>query len=282
MAVRDLAPSLLALADLVQEANDLVPVSPSVGLDIRAFDRASFDVALALQATAGVLSSDAVTAATNLITIVTSALQVIKRLRGGTPIEQTPLDDDRTDIRLPDGSRIIAARDAMVCVDSLRFRERARRFVSPLRRPGVEHLRVTVNGRRRLSLSQNDANSFEVGPVLPAVAQRAGEVVLRLQLVSPSFREANQWRMSDGAHTDWYRIEDEAFVAQVRTRAEAFRSGDALVCRVEFTQWTAPGGRTHVDRRVIEVLSHEPFIEPPMLDIAIEPSPKRLTRPPDQ
>ena len=75
MPVRDFAPSLLALADLTTEANDVSAAgATAVSLDIRTFSRGSFEVWVALMAVAGVLNSDAVTAANNLISLTTDAV----------------------------------------------------------------------------------------------------------------------------------------------------------------------------------------------------------------
>ena len=268
MPVRDLAPALLSLADIVQEANAVTADGAArVSLDIRAFDKGSFDVALALWATASVLASDPVTAAANLITLTTTSLDLFRRFRGRRVAERSPVTPDQTRIVLDDHTEIIAPSNAVTLVERETFAPNARGLFRPLRQPGVELLRIKVDGRSQLDVPAEDVAQLEdqADAVTPALVNEA-EARVPLAVAAPSFIEDNKWRLTDDReHTDWYDMRDERFSKRVADGEESFRKGDSLLCRVNYQRWRAPNGTVSVERQIVEVLEHRSPPEAPLL-----------------
>lgn len=266
MPVRDFAPSLLALADLTTEANDVSAAgATAVSLDIRTFSRGSFEVWVALMAVAGVLNSDAVTAANNLISLTTDALDLLRRINGRRIDSRTPLGPGEIRIELSDKQTIIAARDVLPLVERTTFRENARGFILPLKRTGIDLLRITADGHPTLEIPKTDAEAFDEPPPGDRVIERTSEIVLRLTVTDPSFVEGHKWRLFDGEHIDWYEMRDERFRERVRDRLEAFRNGDSLICTIAFEQLRIESGEPRTERAILEVLDHTAGDEEPPL-----------------
>jgi len=266
MPVRDFAPSLLALADLTTEANDVSAAgATAVSLDIRTFSRGSFEVWVALMAVAGVLNSDAVTAANNLISLTPDALDLLRRINGRRIDSRTPLGPGEIRIELSDKQTIIAARDVLPLVERTTFRENARGFILPLKRTGIDLLRITADGHPTLEIPKTDAEAFDEPPPGDRVIERTSEIVLRLTVTDPSFVEGHKWRLFDGEHIDWYEMRDERFRERVRDRLEAFRNGDSLICTIAFEQLRIESGEPRTERAILEVLDHTAGDEEPPL-----------------
>ncbi|MGC1908930.1 MAG: hypothetical protein WA809_04945 [Candidatus Dormiibacterota bacterium] len=271
MPVRELAPALLSLAEIVQEANSVADDGgAAVSLDISSSGRrASFDVELVLWATASVLVSNPITAASNVVTLTTTSLDLLRRFRGRPVERRALLPPDQTRITLSDGTEITAERQALVVVEREAFRTNAVQLLQPLQRDGVDYMRIYVDGRPepQLEVSSDDAATVAAGPSASnPVLEMESENTLPLALVSPSFAEDNKWRLTDQLdHTDWYEMLDAEFVKRIGQHEVAFRKGDSLVCRVRTQRWRAVDGKVIVERQIVEVLAHVPPPEEPLL-----------------
>jgi hypothetical protein len=269
MPVRDLAPSLMALAELTQEANSALPTGGSgVQLDIRTFDKASFDVGLILTTGVALFSSDPATAAANIITLTTTALGLLRDIHGRPILGRAPLAENRTRIILP-GIEIETQSEASDLVEQERFRFNARSFIRPLRQPGIERIRIVVEGRPRLEVGREDVDAFQEPAVRSGTLIHRSDIELSLTIAAPSFIRGNKWRLYDGSHTDWYDMQDEAFLERVQQGQVAFRAADTLVCRVRLEQWRSPFGEPHLERVIEAVLEHVPSEGAPLSSDAL-------------
>jgi hypothetical protein len=267
MPVRDLAPSLLALSDLVQEANAVAPMgAPSVTLDIQAFRPGSFEVWLALNSVAGVFSADPVTAAVNLIALTTTGLDLLRSLGARSVVRRLQAPDNQTVLRLGDGVEVVAQRDAAVLVERETFRGNARALFAPLRRPRMDRLRIVIAPNvPEFVVTPADLPAFDEPPAARRELINETDVRLALRVDLLSFVEGNKWRLNDGERTEWYDVLDEAFLSRVQDGRESFRSGDTLISRVRLEQWRDADGELRQNRTIMQVMEHRPPPEHPHL-----------------
>ena len=264
---RDLAPCILALADLVDEAAPLVdPALPRISLRVRPnFKEGSFEVLFDVANTytkfVSIFSGPDAQAWSSFFQIVGIAggvgiFQLIFRSRGRKPTRVT--------IERKESVTVTFEGDAPFSVDprvwelfkNPRARKAIERMLLPLLERGFDLFKIKdMNGIETLRVTEKEAPYFE------APAQHENETVsevdTRVVIVSPSFNLGNKWRVTDGARTLYVAIRDQAFEQAVQQGTEAFRKGDTLYVRLLTTQWTEEG-RLVAEHAIAKVYRHEP------------------------
>ena len=267
MPVRDLAPALLALGAIFSEASALLyPDRELVSLNIKATERGSFYVQLALHAKAtwddivDLFGSGSANALANLEAIVIGGgtgvcglFALIRHLRHRKIVDRQ-LSSGHTRLTLDDGTTFDVPPGTAVLYESASIRAKARVVVAPLEREGVEELTFTPAYAEPSSISKDDLPAFEP-EMLTEETLTDYEQEMVIQVASVAFTEGNKWRFSDGQRTFFAAIEDESFMERVQRAIEVFRNGDMLRCRVRVVQSTR-GSSLHTDFHVLEVLEH--------------------------
>jgi hypothetical protein len=265
MAVRDLAPALLALGDLFAEASTIAyPDRPPVALNIKATEDGSFLVHLILEAgdawdrLVDIFGSDSATAVANLLAFIAGGkgvLWLIKTIGRRRIVGREEVTPGVIRITLNDGTTIEVPAQVFALYGALEVRRQAREVIEPLNREGVERVQFRAEEVTLVSIDRDDVPSYDV-PEVEDVPLQELDVEMVVSIVSVVFTEGNKWRFSDGTNTFYAAIEDKGFVERVE-HGEPFRKGDMLRSRVHITQ-SQRGDGLHSEYRVLEVLEHIP------------------------
>lgn len=273
MEVRYLAPSLMSLGKMIEEANAVLN-GPDAKISVRVksdFQTGSFIVLIEVMQTmvermmALVGLSDRsltpqevielVGFAAGASTIAGGVIGAIKKLGGKIIKSKRVLEDGsvRYEIEEEDEPVIIPAR-----VDELlnnrNIRQAAYDTLSPLASEGIDVFEVRSNGKRVQRVEKSEYHRFKPQEAeSEELTTNVRQVIL--EIYSPAFPDGRKWEFHDGGSRLFARVSDEAFLADVEDGRIAFRKRDKLFVDLLTTQ-VHRAGKLETEHEVVRVLKH--------------------------
>lgn len=278
--VADLAPALLALGDIFENANAALNQDrANAKLKIRASERGSFVALLSLDVSfitdmldAVSANPDRITAAEDLLGLIIQGGKIVggtavglfvalRFLKGGKPDSSAQNEDGTTSITKGGTTIIVDSRTARLLTD-YPTREATKTFVNrALRSEGVTTVSFTeddaaVDHDPELTLTKSDIASVEIPePDDDQSNETRSEREVLLRIVSAQFAEGYKWRFTDGTNTFTAEMRDEDFKRRLENAEIALSKQDTLRCLIEEVQWLS-GSQLKTETSIIQVREH--------------------------
>lgn len=245
MDVRDLAPALLSICSLFNEANRVLNGDrSSIKILVKALQAGSFEIAFEISQTLksqaiSFLTGETITSALNLKEAIFftggGLFWLIRKLKGKSPKKITDLKDGIVRLEL-DGEPLEISKSLFNLYQDIAVRSAVEKILSPLKQDGVDSFLVKDKAHFLVCAQKTEVNFFKT-------PEEQEEMIVEVEsesaysIVSLAFKEGNKWRLSDGQATITALIKDEDFLNKVDNNNISFCKGDILICQVKTTQW---------------------------------------------
>ncbi len=268
MEVRDLAPALLALGDIFEEANSLLNHGKAkVAVSVKgSFKTGCFAIDISVvqsifQQAMDLFNGSPVTAALNLAGVIglgtgatKGALQLIRWARNRPITKVEVLDDGKVKV-FCDEDHFETEQQTLELFRSFRLRKAFQELIhTPLQREGIEYFAVRQGDKDFSAVSKRESDYF-IAPEQEPEDLESSEREASLQLVNIAFKDDNKWRFYDGTSTFYASITDSEFLNRVDLNQEHFSKGDILKVRLREAK-TLVGDQLKAEYQILEVLEH--------------------------
>ncbi|MGH9397966.1 MAG: hypothetical protein ACRD18_14085 [Terriglobia bacterium] len=289
MDVRELAPAILGVGDLLQSANvvlngERVTVSVQVKGQFRS---GSFPISFVVNqgiievAKTFLLQHPRIVEAKEILDTLffygnipiagtASVIGFLRWLKGRKPKQsQISMNTDAGTVTITlEDQEITVSKHVFDLAEDANSRRALATMASPVTRDGIDHLDISSEGDRAERISEEDLPSLN-----PELGE--GETLLDntreaiLEIVSLSFKPEHKWRFTDGGSRLTARIQDYRFMRAINKGDESFSKGDKILVRLRTRTFTNDSGELKSEYFVTEVIKHifrptqHSLLEPP-------------------
>ena len=271
MDVRDLAPAMIAVNDLLSNANkalngDKADLNLKVNASFRAgsFGMELHTVVHFLSQIRDMFASDNASAISNAWTILeivgfvsgAGLIGLIRFLKGKKPTKI--IDEDgrlkvylnETEYYETDGKVVKLYKNRTIVSD-------LNKMLEPLEKDGIDSFFVSRTGDKKdadLAIDESELTYFEYQEIENDLSENITETFVQIE--AAVFKDNNKWKFDNGGSPINAAILDEEFLRKIDSGELRFGKGDLLKVKLKTIQ-TFAHGKLKTEFQVVEVLEHK-------------------------
>ncbi|MDN7609879.1 hypothetical protein QZM28_24585 [Burkholderia multivorans] len=275
MDVRDLAPALIAFADLFTAANkEINGDAAEVRVQVNAsFKAGSFGIDLVaaqhlLAQIKDIFAGNGATAICNAWTLLEMVglaggglIGMLRKLGGRRPIKIEQRGDFAT-VWLSQTESFEIERNVVRLYRNKIVRASLEKVFSPLEQDGITEFGVVIDDEVVLDVKDSEVGSFSSADAEEEIVSDTTSRKM-LEIESLTFKDGNKWRVHDGTSTFYASIEDKTFLDKI-DGGERFGKGDVLIVDLRQVQ-SVVGARLITESKIVKVLDHRAPLQSDLL-----------------
>lgn len=258
LRAKDVAKYIMALDDFMSITTyRAYGKDASLTLDVSGFRKASFDIDFALQvANIGAGAIFISNSPKDLIQLATDCIRACLHLQGKQPLDvQKDTIDKSVKIKNNNGDVQVFHIETLNIISDPKAAKSLDTFIREPLSKGIESVVVKSTLHKvEAQAAANDVEFFK--PIDFETPLFTNSVKTGLVIESPSFKDGNKWKFSDGQSSFHAEITDEEFLYKVDSGNERFGKNDILLVEMDIIQSQTPTG-LKIEKIITKVTDHQ-------------------------